>query len=56
MEQVEGAQKGEKSQAQGLKGTSDDLATIEKLETEFKGGIEKNKENKAAALKGCTAK
>ncbi|KAF6811125.1 hypothetical protein CSOJ01_05930 [Colletotrichum sojae] len=47
------AQQTELKQSKSLKGTKDDMSTIAQLEKEFAGGIDQNKKNKAAALKGC---
>ncbi|KAI6264124.1 hypothetical protein MCOR18_011590, partial [Pyricularia oryzae] len=47
------AQKQELEQAEGLKGNSQDLATLIKMKKEFEDGIKLNKKNKKDAVKGC---
>ncbi|TLD19196.1 hypothetical protein PspLS_10018 [Pyricularia sp. CBS 133598] len=47
------AQKTELEQATGLKGNSQDLATLVKMKKEFDDGIKLNQQNAKDAIKGC---
>ncbi|EHA57577.1 hypothetical protein MGG_13019 [Pyricularia oryzae 70-15] len=53
LEEVAKAQKQELEQAEGLKGNSQDLATLIKMKKEFEDGIKLNEQNKKDAVKGC---
>ncbi|OLN88119.1 hypothetical protein CCHL11_00089 [Colletotrichum chlorophyti] len=55
LKKVQGAQAKEEKQAKGLKGnTAADKGTLSTLQSEFSAGIDQNKKNKNAALKGNT--
>ncbi|KAH8898776.1 hypothetical protein GQ53DRAFT_817005 [Thozetella sp. PMI_491] len=53
LDKVAKAQQEEKSLSDGLKGNTDDMSAISKLNTDFMGGIQQNQQNIQDAFRGC---